>query len=138
MFTIHGLALGLALLLNAAANLLMKTGMNKIHSQGGLLRDGPAGAVYSVLTSPVLVIGLTCFALNACFYMFALQSRALKISIAYPAMVGGGYAIIATVGYFLLGERLNGAQLAGVALILVGVVLIAAQTDAGTSVSFSS
>lgn len=129
MINIYGLALLLALILNAAANLLMKVGMTHVQDAGGLLRDGPSAALIKVLTSPVLVIGLTCFALNACFYMFALQSRTLKINLAYPVMVGGGYAIIALVSYYLLGEHLNLAQKLGVALILGGVVIIATQTD---------
>ncbi len=134
MLTIHGLALTIALLLNAAANLLMKTGMSRIHGEGGLLRNGPVHAVTSVLTTPALVIGLSCFALNVCFYMFALQSRTLKISIAYPVMVGGGYAIIATLGYLWLGERLTSAQMVGVAMILAGVIVVASQTDVGAPV----
>ena len=130
MLTIHGLALTIALVLNAAANLLMKSGMTKIHDSGGLLRDGPVQAVINVLTNPTLIIGLTCFALNAGFYMFALQSRTLKISVAYPLMVGGGYAIIAALGYLWLGERLTLAQIAGVAMIMVGVIVVASQTGA--------
>ncbi len=133
MFTIHGFALLVALLLNAAANLLMKTGMSRIQGSGGLFSEGPRGAVMAVLTSPVLVIGLACFGLNAGFYMFALQSKALKISVAYPLMVGGGYAIIAAVAYLVLGEQLNLAQKLGVALILAGVILVAYQTDAVTT-----
>jgi small multidrug resistance pump len=128
MISIHWLSLLVALTLNATANVLMKVGMSRIDLAGGVFKDGAAGAIFKVLSSPVLVIGLLCFGLNACFYMFALQSKALKISIAYPVMVGGGYAIIAVVGYLLLGERLTWIQTAGVALILSGVVLIAAQT----------
>ena len=128
MLTIHGLALTIALVLNAAANLLMKSGMTKIHDEGGLLRDGPVQAIINVITNPTLIIGLTCFGLNAGFYMFALQSRTLKISVAYPLMVSGGYAIIATLGYLWLGERLSSAQMVGVAMIMAGVIVVASQS----------
>ncbi len=128
MFGIHGLALLTALVLNATANVLMKMGMNKVEASGGLLKHGAVAAVQTVLTSPALLVGLTCFGLNVGFYMFALQSRALKISVAYPIMVGGGYAIIATVGYLALDERLTVVQKIGVAMILVGVVVVASQT----------
>jgi small multidrug resistance pump len=127
MFGVHTLALFTALLLNAAANLLMKIGMTRVQAAGGVFKDGPIAAVGTVLTTPALVIGLICFGLNACFYMFALQSKELKISIAYPIMVGGGFAIIATVGYLSLGERLNTGQMIGVGMILFGVVLVASQ-----------
>lgn len=131
MISVHGLALLVALILNAAANLLMKIGMTKVAAGGGLLQDGVSAAAMKVLTSPILIMGLTCFALNACFYMFALQSKVLKISLAYPLMVGGGYAIIAVVGYFILDDRLSLAQKVGVALILGGVILIASRAHAG-------
>ncbi len=124
----HVVALVLALLLNASANLMMKAGMTKVDQAGGLLKSGLPGAVKAVLTSPILLAGLICFSLNAVFYMFALQSKVLKISLAYPVMVGGGYALIVTVAYFLLRERMTVGQWVGVALILVGVILVAWQT----------
>ncbi len=124
------IALIAALLMNAVANLLMKAGMTGVQAGGGLLRDGPFGAVRTILTTPKLLIGLTCFALNAALYMFALQSKKLPISLAYPIMVGGGYAVIATVAYFLMGDRLTLLQWAGVSLILVGVFVVAGATPA--------
>ncbi len=121
-------ALGLALILNACANLMMKAGMTKVSMAGDVLKDGLSAAIATVLTNPLLMIGLACFGLNAALYMFALQSPALKISIAYPIMVGGGYAIIATVAYFALSERMTLGQWIGVTLVLAGVVVIAMQT----------
>ncbi|MCH7591754.1 MAG: hypothetical protein IH989_03085 [Planctomycetes bacterium] len=130
----YGIALVAALLLNAVANLLMKIGMQTVASSGGVLKDGVAGAVKTIVTSVPLVIGLTCFALNAALYMYALQSKALKISIAYPIMVGGGFAVIAVTAYFhpALRERLAWDQWLGVALVLVGIGLIALRMDPST------
>ena len=127
----YGIALVAALLLNAVANLLMKIGMQTVAASGGVLKDGVAGAVKTIVTSVPLVIGLTCFALNAALYMYALQSKALKISIAYPIMVGGGFALIAVTAYFhpALRERLAWDQWLGVALVLVGIGLIALRMD---------
>ena len=122
------IALAIALLLNASANLMMKAGMIRVQEGGGLLAGGLPAAVRTVLTSPVLMVGLVCFALNAACYMFALQSQALKISLAYPVMVGGGYAIIATIAYFWLDERMTVGQWVGVVLILAGVLTIAVRT----------
>ena len=121
-------ALITALALNAAANLMMKAGMTRVEATGGLLQDGLPAAVRTVVLSPILMVGLICFALNACFYMFALQSPTLKISLAYPVMVGGGYAIIAVVAYLVLGERMTVGQWIGVVLVLAGVLVIAVRT----------
>jgi multidrug transporter EmrE-like cation transporter len=128
-------ALLAALVLNAGANLLMKVGMKSVAASGGVLKEGLAAAIRTVATTGPLVIGLICFALNAAFYMYALQSKALKISIAYPVMVGGGYALIAIVARLhpALGERLTWGQMLGVGLVLAGIILIAAQTE-GTPV----
>jgi len=123
----------IALVLNAAANLLMKVGMKSAAASGDVLKDGLSVALRMLLTSGPLLIGLACFALNAFFYMYALQSKALKISIAYPIMVGGGYALIAVTAHLhpALSESLTWPQKVGVALILVGVLIIAWNTDGG-------
>jgi small multidrug resistance pump len=125
------LALIVALVLNATANLLMKIGMRSVQQSGGILRDGLLPAVKTVITSATLMTGLICFAVNALFYMYALQSKALKISIAYPIMVGGGFALIAVIARFhpLLLERLTWGQMIGVSLVLIGIVVIAANTN---------
>jgi small multidrug resistance pump len=124
-------ALIVALILNATANLFMKVGMQSVAAAGDVLKDGVAAAVKTIATNGVLVIGLAFFLLNAAFYMYALQSKTLKISIAYPIMVGGGYALIALVARFhpALEERLTWGQALGVALVLIGVLLIAVQTN---------
>jgi len=129
------IALTIALLLNATANLLMKIGMKGVAASGGVLRDGMTAAVKTVVTTAPLAIGLGCFVLNAVFYMYARQSKALKISIAYPIMVGGGYALIAVVARFhpALAERLTWGQGLGVALVLFGIILIASQGGAAAA-----
>lgn len=128
-------ALVIALVLNASANVLMKLGMKVVQEKGGILHDGAIGAVKMILTSGTLIAGLICFALNAAFYMYALQSRALKISLAYPVMVGGGFALIVLAAHAhpALAERLTIRQWAGVALVFAGIVLIASASDSGMS-----
>jgi multidrug transporter EmrE-like cation transporter len=128
-------ALVLALVLNASANLMMKVGVKPLAASGGLLKDGLAAGFASVAGSATLVAGLICFALNAAFYLYALQSPQLKISIAYPIMVGGGYALIALVArvHPSLQERLTWGQMLGVVLVMAGIVLIAMQSNVTTS-----
>jgi len=128
----HIIALVGALVLNAVANLCMKMGMKGLEDTGGLLANGPVGAVKTILTTPVVLGGLICFGANAFLYMYALQSKTLKISLAYPLMVGGGFAIIAVVAALApnLRERLSAGQWLGVAMILVGVIVIAVMTPA--------
>ncbi len=126
----YAIALVIALLFNAAANLMIKFGMRGIDAElagAGLFDAGFWGLMRLLLRHWVLLLGLFCFALNVVFYAFALQK--LPISIAYPIMVTCGFAIIVTVAGLILGERLTLTQWAGVLAILVGVFLVA--KDAG-------
>ena len=121
------LALVVALSLNAAANLMMKFGMERFKASGVTSADGPAAVAGALITNWVLVLGLFCFALNVLFYVYALKG--LPISMAYPIMVTAGFAIIVTVASMYLNERLSTVQWVGVALIVVGVWLVAAQAQ---------
>ncbi len=131
----HIVALVIALILNAGANLLMKVGMTSVADGGGILKNGAVCAIKTILTTTPLIIGLTCFGLNAAFYMYALQSKTLKISIAYPIMVGGGFALIAVAARLhpALKERLTPQQLIGVAFIMVGIILVASKMNTATT-----
>ena len=126
----YAIALVVALLLNAAANLMIKFGMRGIDAElagAGLLDDGVLGLISLLFRHWILLVGLLCFALNVVFYAYALQK--LPISAAYPIMVTCGFAIIVIVAGLLLHERLTLWQWVGVGAILVGVVLVA--RDAG-------
>jgi len=124
------LALVIALLLNAGANLLIKFGMRGIDAElagAGLLDQGVGGLVRLLFRHYQLLLGLVCFGLNVVFYAYALQK--LPISAAYPIMVASGFAIIVVVAGVMLAERLTVGQWMGVAAILLGVVFVA--RDAG-------
>lgn len=126
----HVVALIIALLLNASANLMIKFGMHAINVElagAGVLSQGPMGVVKLLIRHWILLVGLGCFALNVVFYAFALQK--LQISVAYPIMVTVGFAIIAVVAGWRLGESLSMIQWVGVGAILLGVTLVA--SDAG-------
>ncbi|MBP7937287.1 MAG: hypothetical protein KA354_21800 [Phycisphaerae bacterium] len=119
----YWIALTLALTLNATANLMMKFGVQRYNEARPHLEPGLAPLVRCLLTNWVLVAGLICFAVNVAFYTYSLSG--LKISIAYPIMVSGGFALIAIVAWKYLHETLSSGQWAGIALILVGVFLVA-------------
>ena len=123
-------ALVVALLLNATANLMIKFGMRGMEADlagAGLMDGGVMGVIQLVLRNWILLVGLGCFAANVVFYAYALQK--MPISVAYPVMVTCGFAIIVIVAGFILHERLSLMQWVGVAAILIGVTLVA--KDAG-------
>lgn len=121
------LALVVALSLNAAANLMMKFGMERFNDSGVTGADGAFVVARTLATNWVLILGLFCFAFNVLFYTYALKG--LPISMAYPIMVTAGFAIIVTVAGVYLHERLGTAQWIGVGLIVVGVFLVASRAQ---------
>lgn len=125
----YWIALALALVLNAAANLMMKFGSlgMKASLQAEPRRDLSTLAGL-VAHNWILVLGLCFFATNVLLYTYALQ--VVKISVAYPIMVAGGFAIIAVVAWLALRETLTPVQWGGIALILMGVFLVAREVKA--------
>lgn len=110
------IALGIALICNAAANALLKAGAASVHGPPSLelfLRSA---------SNPYLLSGAGLFALNLLCYIFALSK--LPLSLAYPAMVIGGLLIVTTVAVTIFGESLTYFQAGGLALIVFGVVLL--------------
>ena len=134
--TKYVIALGVALLLNASANLFIKFGVRSLHldlAGAGALDAGWWGLLRLLGKHWILLVGLACFAANVVFYAYALQK--LPISVAYPVMVTTGFAIIVVVAGILLDERLSRLQWIGVTLILFGVILVA--RDAGRQMGVS-
>jgi multidrug transporter EmrE-like cation transporter len=118
-------ALACALLLNATANLMMKFGIERFKAAGVSMSDGVWPMLTALMTNWVLLLGLTCFAMNVVLYTYALKE--LPISIAYPIMVTVGFAIIVVVAGLYLDEHPTRLQWIGVTLIMVGVWLVASQ-----------
>lgn len=116
-------ALLMALLLNASANLMMKFGVLRLGNGQARFELGTNGLWTTLTSNWVLIAGIFCFAINVLFYTYALKR--IPISLAYPIMVGSGFAIIAVVAWRYLGESLSAAQWLGVTMILAGIILVA-------------
>ena len=109
----------IALSMNAVANILIKLGSKDLDQLKGL---APLEIIPKLLSNYVLLIGLSCFAINVVFYSAALNK--LNLSIAYPVMVGGGLLIITLFSALQLKEALTGLQIAGIVLIGLGATFI--------------
>ncbi len=111
-----------ALLLNAAANVLMKVGARTeiaVPDQASLLAKTLA------FLNLATVIGIVLFAANVLVYRKALDR--LDVSIAYPIMVSGGMIIVALAAALLpiLNERVSMMRIAGMVVTAVGVWIVA-------------
>jgi small multidrug resistance pump len=88
-----------------------------------LLKAGSVGAENTLeqfMRLPTLV-GLGFYAVSAVLYVIAL--RRIPVSMAFPS-VSISYAVIAVLGYLLWSEPMGWSQVAGIALICTGVVLL--------------
>ena len=109
--------LGVAILFNGVANVLMKKGMVGAHPEGA------TETIKHYLTSWPILVGLTLFALNVIAYTQALAK--LDLSVAYPIMVSLTGLIVISGSMFLFKESISWPQWIGFALIIGGVVLVA-------------
>jgi multidrug transporter EmrE-like cation transporter len=108
-------------MLNAAAQLLLKAGTNAIgHFEFRLANLLPIGL--KVALEPHILGGLACYAVSVVVWILALSR--VEVSIAYP-MLSLGYVVNAVAAWWLFGEVLNATRLAGIGVIIVGVVLVA-------------
>ena len=108
-------------LLNAAAQLLLKAGTNSIgHFEFSAANLVPIG--FKVATQPYILGGLMCYAISVVVWIMALSR--VEVSIAYP-MLSIGYVVNAIAAYFLFGEAVGMQRLVGIGIIVLGVYVVA-------------
>lgn len=110
------IVLGVALVLNATANILLKMGSSTVRGEPSFQ------LLQQAVLNPYLLGGVLLFALNILCYTFALSR--LPLSLAYPAMVIGGLLIVTTLAVLVFGESLATIQAGGLALVVLGVILL--------------
>jgi multidrug transporter EmrE-like cation transporter len=108
-------------LLNAAAQLLLKAGTNRLGEFAFALDNlGPVGL--KIATSPHILAGLGCYVVSVVVWILALSR--VPVSVAYP-MLSVGYIVNALAAWWLFGESITAQKLVGIGFIVVGVWLVA-------------
>jgi multidrug transporter EmrE-like cation transporter len=108
-------------LLNAAAQLLLKAGTNAVgHFEFHLDNLVPVGM--KIAFQPYIMTGMACYAVSLVVWIMALSR--VPVSIAYP-MLSIGYVINAFIAHFWFGEALASQKLLGIGFIVLGVWLVA-------------
>ena len=107
-------------LLNAAAQLLLKAGTNAVgrfdFSAANIVPIGMRLAL-----EPHILGGLGCYVVSVVVWIMALSR--VPVSIAYP-MLSIGYIVNALAAWMLFGESLTAQKLVGIGFIVVGVFLV--------------
>ena len=65
---------------------------------------------------------LFCYSFS--FYLLSLILRSLPVGIAYALWSGVGIIGISLIGWFFMNQKLDAAAMAGIALIIAGVLVI--------------
>jgi len=86
------------------------TGTSALSASAGFTRLGPS-----------VVVGV---AYLACFLAMTRALRLIPISVVYAIWSGVGMALITLIGWRLFGQALEAGEIAGIVLILAGVVVI--------------
>lgn len=120
----RGMVLALALVsitLSALAQVALKAGMGGAGVRAAIAEGGAAGILRAVVLSPGVVGGLFLYGIGTLLWL-AVLARA-ELSQAYP-FVGLSFVLTAVLGYFIFADAMTPARIAGIALIVAGVVLV--------------
>lgn len=113
------LAAALSILLGALGQLFLKLGATRLAmtspgaGAGDVLRDA--------VTNWQLLLGIAFYGSSAVVWIYVLS--VLSLSVAYP-MVGLSFVIVMLLSALVLGEAIVASQVAGCALILLGIYLV--------------
>ena len=102
--------IALAVLLGTSAQLFLKAGTNA----------APVG--FGLALEPRILAGIACYAVSLVVWILALSKT--PVSVAYP-MTSLGFALNAALAWWLLDEAVTPMRMLGIAVIIVGVVMVA-------------
>lgn len=110
----------LGVLLNTAAQLLLKAGMGQIgHFEFNMTNVVPIGL--KVAVNPPIIVGLFAYVISVAVWLLVLSR--VQVSYAYP-MLSIGYVVNAVAAYFLFGEAMSVIRITGIFVIIAGVYMV--------------
>jgi len=110
----------IGVMLNAAAQILMKAGTNSIgYFEFSMENILPIG--WKLATEWHIATALFCYALSVVVWILALSR--VPVSIAFP-MLSMAYVVNAVAAWYLLDEAFNPTKVVGMGVIILGVVII--------------
>ena len=111
----------IAAFFGVCGQLSLKMGMTQVGQFDSTALSQPLQVVIRVITSPLVLGGLTLYVAGAGVWMLVLSRSAL--SFAYP-ILAIGYAITPMLAWLLLGESMNATRWIGIAVICLGVFVV--------------
>jgi multidrug transporter EmrE-like cation transporter len=109
-------------LLNAAAQVLLKAGTNAMGGAIHLTAQNWFATGIKVATQLPILAGLACYAVSLVVWIIGLSRT--DVTLAYP-MLSLGYVVGALGAWMFLGEVISVQRLVAIAVIMAGVALLA-------------
>jgi uncharacterized membrane protein len=109
------LLLLISIIFCAFGALFLKKGSKHFHI------DFRIKGIIAILKNYALVIGIILYGFSTLFFILALRHG--ELSIVYP-LSSLTYVIITFLSVYFLKEKMNGYKLAGIGLIILGVILV--------------
>jgi len=72
----------------------------------------------------LLVLGLAVGVQGSGLLCFSVALAGIPLAVAYPVLIGGSVACVSVLAVVLFGERLSSRHLAGLGLIIAGMLLV--------------
>jgi multidrug transporter EmrE-like cation transporter len=107
-------------LLNAFAQLLLKKGMISI-GYFEIQFEFLLPMVRKVATNLYILLGLGSYVVSVAIWLLVLAR--VEVSYAYP-FLSVGYVLVTVMGYYVFQENLSWMRATGIAIIIVGVILL--------------
>jgi multidrug transporter EmrE-like cation transporter len=114
--------------LAAIAQVTLKMGMNQVTDANGGQLALSGESLKQILTTLLIWVGLGIFAISAVLWLFALSRASLSFAYPFAAL---GYVIIVAASILFLDEHVPPLGWAGVACIVVGILLVAQGSPQG-------
>ncbi|MTJ07037.1 EamA family transporter [Anabaena sp. UHCC 0204] len=108
----------MSVLISVAGQFFLKMGAIKL---GKVDTGNAVNHILSIVTTPELLLGLSCYGIGAVAYILLLTR--VNLSVAAPA-VSVGYIFSVLLGYFILKEPISLTRVFGLGLIVTGVILV--------------
>jgi drug/metabolite transporter (DMT)-like permease len=111
----------LSVTLAALAQLTLKHGTDQVTARSGPLQLG-AESFRAIVTTPTIWAGLLVFGLSAAVWIVVLSRTSLSFAYPFASLT---YVLILMADRFILDQEVSALRYAGVAFIVVGIVLVA-------------
>ncbi|QIR97872.1 QacE family quaternary ammonium compound efflux SMR transporter [Vibrio diabolicus] len=72
-----------------------------------------------MMPSTVVLIGY-----GIAFFLLSVTVKTMPVGVVYAIWSGAGIVLVATVGYFVYGQRLDVPAIVGIGFILTGVMIV--------------